>query len=74
MATSQKIFEAVADALLMAGASHRETHAILSATMDTVGVPALSVRRYRDQPVITALFAARGVRLGTPGEATPDAQ
>jgi hypothetical protein len=37
-----------------------------AATMDVVGVPVLSVQRYRDDAAIVALFAERGVRIVPP--------
>lgn len=58
-----QIFEAVADALVGVPVPDRVKRHILAATMDVVGVPMLSVQRYRDDPAIVALFAERGVRI-----------
>lgn len=66
MADDTQTFEAVADALIAVGATDRVTTRILAATMDVVGVPVLSVKRYRDHEAIVALFAERGVRLVPP--------
>ena len=63
MASDTATFEAVADALVRVGASDRIKTHILAATMDVVGVPMLSVKRYRNDPAIVALFASRGVTL-----------
>jgi len=68
MAGDIETFEAVADALVRVGASDRIKTHILAATMDVVGVPMLSVKRYRDDPAIVALFASRGVRILAPNE------
>jgi hypothetical protein len=59
-------FEAVADALTRIFVSDRVKTHILAATMDVVGVPMLSVKRYRDDAAIVALFAERGVRIVPP--------
>lgn len=59
------LFEAVADVLVWAQASDRVKTHILAATMDEVGVPMMSLERYRDDPAIVALFAERGVRFVT---------
>lgn len=63
MAGDTEAFEAVADALVKVRASDRIKTHILAATMDVVGVPMLSVKRYRDDAAIVALFASRGVTL-----------
>jgi hypothetical protein len=63
MAGDTETFEAVADALVRVGAADRIKTHILAATMDVVGVPMLSVKRYRDDTAIVALFATRGVTL-----------
>lgn len=74
MAGDIQTFEAVADALVRVGASDRLKTHILAATMDVVGVPMLSVKRYRNDPAIVALFASRGVRIveDTPKGASSD--
>lgn len=59
------IFEAVADALVQIEAPDRIKRSILAATMDQVGVPMMSLERYRDDEAIVALFAERGVRFVT---------
>lgn len=59
------VFEAVADALVQLGAPDRVKTRILAATMDQVGVPMMSLERYRDDKAIVALFAERGVRFVT---------
>lgn len=61
--TDAQTFEAVAYALLEIGAPDRIKTHILAATMDMVGVPALSIQRYRHDPAIAGLFAERGVRF-----------
>lgn len=63
MASDTATFESVADALVRVGASDRIKTHILAATMDVVGVPMLSVKRYRNDKAIVALFASRGVTL-----------
>lgn len=67
MAGDTETFEAVADALVAVGAADRIKTHILAATMDVVGVPMLSLSRYRQDPAIVALFAQRGVRFIDPG-------
>jgi hypothetical protein len=62
MATDTATFEAVADALIAANASALTKRLILAATMDVVGVPALSINRYRHDAAVVGLFAERGVR------------
>lgn len=66
MAGDTETFEAVADALVKVRASDRIKTHILAATMDVVGVPMLSVNRYRQDAAIVALFASRGVRIVAP--------
>lgn len=61
--TDTQVFEAVADALVKVGAGARIKRHILAATMDVVGVPMLSVKRYRTDTAIVDLFASRGVTL-----------
>lgn len=68
MAGDTETFEAVADALAKVGASDRIKRHILAATMDVIGVPMLSVLKYRDDAAIVALFAERGVALRPEGE------
>ncbi len=63
MATDTETFEAVADALVKVRAADRIKTHILAATMDVVGVPMLSVKRYRGDAAVVALFASRGVTL-----------
>jgi hypothetical protein len=71
MPSDTQTFEAVADALVRVGASDRIKTHILAATMDVVGVPMLSVKRYKDDAAIVALFASRGVRILGPDEGGP---
>lgn len=66
MAGDTETFEAVADALVKVRASDRVKTRVLAATMDVVGVPMLSVNRYREDAAIVALFASRGVRIVAP--------
>lgn len=66
MARDIETFEAVADALVKVRASDRIKTHILAATMDVVGVPMLSVKRYADDAAIVALFASRGVTIAAP--------
>lgn len=61
--TDTETFEAVADALVEIGASDRIKTHILAATMDVVGVPMLSINRYRHDTAIVELFGKRGVRF-----------
>lgn len=61
--TDTETFEAVADALVEIGASNRIKTHILAATMDVVGVPMLSIQRYRHDAAIVELFGERGVRF-----------
>jgi hypothetical protein len=68
MIEAERIFVAVADALLAEGADERTQHDVLAAVMDRIGVPARMLERYREQPAIVALFAERGVRFATPEE------
>ncbi len=63
MASDTATFEAVADALVAVGAGDRIKIHILAAAMNVVGVPALSLNRYREDEAIVELFASRGVRL-----------
>lgn len=69
MPTDTQTFEAVADALVKVKASARIKKHILAATMDVVGVPMMSVLRYKNDPAIVALFAERGVTLRPEGGA-----
>jgi len=69
MAGDTETFEAVADALVKVHAADRIKTHILAATMDVVGVPMLSVKRYRNDPAIVALFASRGVTIVADAEA-----
>lgn len=62
------VFEAVADALVQIQAPDRIKRHILAATMDVVGVPMMSIERYRDDQAIVALFGERGVRFVEPDE------
>lgn len=48
--------------------SDQEMHDSLAAWMDRHGVPMMLAEEYRDEPVIVALFAERGVWLMTPDE------
>lgn len=66
MAGDTETFEAVADALVKVRAADRIKTHILAATMDVVGVPVLSVNRYRSDKAIVALFASRGVTIVAP--------
>lgn len=61
--TDTETFEAVADALVEIGATDRIKTHILAATMDVVGVPMLSINRYRHDTAIVELFGKRGVRF-----------
>lgn len=77
---AERIFNAVADALVRADADDHITTEVLSALMDRVGVPLMSFDRYKDVPAIEDLFNSRGVRRATPEEIarvarkeTPDA-
>jgi hypothetical protein len=68
MAGDTETFEAVADALVKVRAADRVKTSILAATMDVVGVPMLSVNRYRQDAAIVALFASRGVTIVAPAD------
>lgn len=61
-------FEAIADELVRQNADDQTKHDVLAAVMDRVGVPMMSLQRYRDDAAIVALFAERGVRFVTPEE------
>ena len=63
-----QIFEAVADALVATPTPNRIKRHILAATMDVVGVPMMSVLKYKNDPEIVKLFAERGVTLRPEGE------
>jgi hypothetical protein len=63
-----QIFEAVADALVKTPTPNRIKRHILAATMDVVGVPMMSVLKYKNDPEIVSLFAERGVTLRPEGE------
>jgi hypothetical protein len=63
-----QIFEAVADALVSVPVPDRVKTHILAATMDMVGVPMMSVVKYKADLAIVALFASRGVTLRAEGE------
>ncbi len=65
---SQQLFEAVADQLVKLRADDTTKHDVLAAVMDRVGVPMMSIQRYRRDRAIIALFAERGVRLATDQE------
>ena len=58
-----RLFPTVADALIAGGVDDQTKHDVLAALMDHIGVPALVVKRYRNDPAIVALFAERGVTL-----------
>ncbi|ANZ35202.1 hypothetical protein BBK82_03085 [Lentzea guizhouensis] len=66
MSTSWQIFNAVADALIQAGATEQEKKRILAGTMDVVGVPLPSFSRYSGDATIVELFGERGVQQATP--------
>lgn len=68
MASDSAIFEAVADALIEVGANDNQKKRILASTMDVVGVPMMSIHRYRDDAMIVELFGERGVRFATDEE------
>lgn len=69
MAGDTETFEAVADALVRVRASDRIKTHILAATMDVVGVPMLSVKRYkRDAAIVALLLDALGL-TGAPQRA-----
>lgn len=59
-------FEALANALIAAGARDKTKHAVLAAHMDCEGVQMMSLEVLKHDPVIVALFAERGVRLVEP--------
>jgi hypothetical protein len=57
-------FEAIADALVAFDGDRPKTkRAVLEAWMGHEGVPMMSAPRYRNDSVIRALFAERGVTL-----------
>jgi hypothetical protein len=66
--SDQSTFDAVADALIRERATDKTKTTTLAALMDCVGVPMMSLQRYRDDEVIVALFASRGVRFAAPEE------
>lgn len=68
MPSDQQQFETLADQLIADGADDRTKHDRLAAMMDRVGVPMMSLQRYRDDPAIVALFAERGVRFASQEE------
>lgn len=63
------LFPEIADSLIFYAVDDQTKHDVLAALMDHLGVPALLLENYRDDPAIVALFAERGVRFATPEEA-----
>src|SRR5439155_11827286 len=66
--SDQQQFEVLADRLIAEGADGQTKHDQLAAMMDRVGVPVMSLERYRDDPAIVGLFAERGVRIASQEE------
>jgi hypothetical protein len=67
---TEKLFNAVADALIRHGANPRTKRDVLATLMDRIGVPLMSFSRYLTDPTIEALFNERGLRRATPEEIT----
>lgn len=60
---AQRVFRAVANAMILDDADDSMLHDVLAALMDHIGVPMMLAETYRHIPAIRALFAERGVTL-----------